>query len=101
MNKRYSRDDIVYEISRLGAELVETRQVLKRLRKLLPTQLNRVALRYRKSHTPGRAVRKALLDADYSSFLTEVNQLSASVLESKLKREKYYRRLELMRQKNR
>jgi hypothetical protein len=56
-------------------ELVETRQVLRRLYQLLPRRLADIENQYRKEYSAGKAKRRALLDAGYRAHLDEIVEI--------------------------
>ncbi len=53
-------------------ELVETRQVLRRISRLLPRRLAEIEKQYRKEFSGGKSKRLALLDVRYRAYLDEI-----------------------------
>ena len=53
-------------------ELVETRQVLRRISRLLPRRLAEIEKQYRKEYSGGKSKRLALLDVRYRAYLDEI-----------------------------
>lgn len=99
MTPHISREELANEISTLNENTLDTRQVLSRLKKLLPDRLKKIEKAYKNKFTPGRAKRKALLDRDYVNYLHEILRLSSLVSDNYLKRDKNYRHLNAKRYK--
>lgn len=56
-------------------ELVETRQVLRRLYQLLPRRFSDIEKQYRKEFSGGKSRRLALLDGRYRAYLDEIVEM--------------------------
>ena len=56
-------------------DLVEIRQVLRRLYQLLPRRLSEIEKQYRKAFTGGKVKRLALLDTRYCAYLDEIIEI--------------------------
>ena len=84
MHTHLDKEQLSHQLSKWGRELLEQRQVLSRLRHLLPTRFHKAVEAVRRKG-PGKNVqRRALLEPTYLAHLEEFNDLSYSVLKTKI-----------------
>ena len=76
MNRYIPKEVLINKIIFFSKKSIENYQVLKRLKKLLPTRLEYIKQKYCNEYTKGKAQRLALQDSEYQEHLKEVIQIA-------------------------
>jgi hypothetical protein len=87
-NRSILHDRLLVLLRDFSREAIESRQIGRRLRDLLPQRLKRIHARHRAlARTSGAAERLALIDSDYLEHLEEISLVTQSALEARIQYE--------------
>ncbi len=84
MHTHLNKEQLSHQLSKWGRELLEQRQVLSRLRGLLPQRFHKAVEEVRRKGIRKNIQRRALLEPTYLAHLDEFNQLNYEVLRTKI-----------------
>ncbi len=76
MQPRITHEHIVSMIKRFAALTIESRQIARRLGKLLPTRLKSLQRSFAVNMSAARAMRQALISDEYQEHLLEMNAIA-------------------------
>ena len=85
--RNHSNHTIGKTIRECHASSIDSRQILKRMKTLLPDKLKSIQQKYRVKHSAARSLRLSLVDVDHLNYLKELSVVYKRWIESKIKYE--------------
>ena len=89
MDTGKSHEELVHYIQSQGKAAYDGRQLVKRLRKLLPSRLKEIKDSWRKSYSSGKAERRALVDQRFLDHISEMVDVLEEANERRVTYETY------------